>query len=81
MVRVVLPLSLVEAAGGEREFDVGVTTVRELFALLEERIPGIRERIEGRMAVAIDGEIYNDPLLESIDDGSEVHFLPRIGGG
>ena len=34
-----------------------------------------------RAAVAIDGEIYNDPLLEAVEPDSEVHFLPRVGGG
>jgi molybdopterin converting factor small subunit len=33
------------------------------------------------MAVAIDGEIYQSPLLEKIGAESEVHFLPPIGGG
>jgi hypothetical protein len=33
------------------------------------------------MAVAIDGEIIEDPLLEPIRPESEIHFLPRISGG
>jgi hypothetical protein len=33
------------------------------------------------MAVAIDGQIYQDPFLEPISPNSEVFFLPRIGGG
>ena len=33
------------------------------------------------MAVAIDGEIYQDPYPETIDADSEVYFLPKIGGG
>ena len=33
------------------------------------------------MAVAIDGEIVQDPLLEPLCEGSEVHFLHRISGG
>jgi len=31
--------------------------------------------------VAIDGEITNEPLLEPLEPESEVHFLPRVGGG
>jgi hypothetical protein len=33
------------------------------------------------VAVAIDGEIYSDPLLEPVGPQSEVHFLPAISGG
>jgi hypothetical protein len=33
------------------------------------------------VAVAIDGEIFNDPMLEAVGPDSEVHFLPRVGGG
>ena len=33
------------------------------------------------MAVAIEGQIYQDPFLERIAPDSEVYFLPRIGGG
>ena len=50
-------------------------------AALEERFPGIGPELEREMAVAIDGEIYQDPFLETIAPESEVYFLPRIGGG
>ena len=49
--------------------------------LLELKFPGIRDRLSERTAVAIDGEIFQDPLLQSIDEHSEVYFLPAIEGG
>lgn len=52
-----------------------------LVAELEARFPGFSHSLEGGMAVAIDGEIYQTPLLEAIAPDSEVHFLPLIGGG
>jgi hypothetical protein len=33
------------------------------------------------LAVAIDGQIYQDALLEPIGPDSEVHILPQIAGG
>ena len=67
--------------GGETEFKIDATDVRKLVAALETRFPGIRAELEREMAVAIDGEIYQDPFLECIATDSEVYFLPRIGGG
>lgn len=68
-------------SGGQTEFDIDAVNVRRLIAALEERFPGIGPELEREMAVAIDGEIYQDPFLETIAPDSEVYFLPRIGGG
>ena len=54
--------------------------MRRLLAELERRFPGLGEALAGA-AVAIDGEIFPDPLLEPVGPDSEVHFLPRVGGG
>jgi molybdopterin converting factor small subunit len=48
---------------------------------LEARFPGVRAPLEREMAVVIDGDIVDAPLLEPLAAGSEVHFLPRLGGG
>ena len=81
MARVVLPHALQALSGGVREIEVSARSVRELIATLEAQMPGVAELVGGQMAVAIDGEIISDPLLEPIDEDSEVHFLPRISGG
>jgi len=39
------------------------------------------ERLLTNTAVAIDGEIFQEPYLEPVYKESEVHFLPMIGGG
>jgi len=80
MARVVLPRSLTSLTGGPTELELDAPDVRALMRLLAERFPAAAEQLEG-MAVAIDGEIHSDPLLEPIESGSEVHFLPRIQGG
>ena len=65
-------------------------TLRELIDNLEERYPGIRERLvhpeeSGKLALGlaavVDGEPTNMGLLTTLDEGSEVHFLPAIAGG
>ena len=48
---------------------------------LDARFPGIEAQLMGKVAVAIDGDIVHDPLLEAIEPDSEVYFLHRIEGG
>lgn len=66
---------------GEERTTVPAKTYRDLVDQLTKKYPGLdREELMG-MAVAIDGEIIHDPLLESVRPNSEVHFLYRISGG
>ena len=81
MARVVFSGVLRQHVGGVAELELDVGSYRELLRALEERFPGFVERVDGRMALAVDGELISDPLLESIDCDSEVHFVPRISGG
>ena len=66
-------------SSGVSEIELDVRNVRSLIAALDERFPGIGVELEREMAVAIDGQIFQEPYLESIDADSEVYFLPRIG--
>ena len=76
-----LPRSLAPHTGGVLELHVEARNVRGLIAAVDRILPGIGELLDGAMAVAIDGEIHGDPMLEPVDADSEVHFLPRVGGG
>ena len=67
--------------GGLAGLDLDVTSYRELLRSLEGRFPGFEDLIEGRMTLALDGELISDPLNEPIEADSEVHFIPRISGG
>lgn len=67
--------------GGLDRVVIDAASFRELLAALEARFPGLRGSLEAEMAVAIDGEIIQEPLLERIGSESEVHFLPRVSGG
>ena len=66
---------------GQTEIDIQATTFRQLLRELDELYPGLGRELSIDTAVAIDGEIYQEPFLESISAGSEIYFLPRIGGG
>lgn len=80
MATVVFSSGLKAKTNTER-IEVECRTVRELIAKLDERFPGLGEELRSGMAVAIDGEIYAEPLLERIEPDSEIHFVPSIGGG
>ena len=66
MIRVVLIGNLVQFAGGTAEFELEAATVQQLFRELSERHPGIKPHLEEGLAVAIDGQIYQDALLQPI---------------
>ena len=67
--------------GGLSAFDVEADSVRRLIAELEARYPGLGDHIERRMAIAIDGEIFQDAHSAPLKPTSEVYLIPRIGGG
>jgi molybdopterin synthase sulfur carrier subunit len=81
MVHVVLMGNLKRYTGGDTEVELDVGTIRQLFRALGDRYPGLSPHLEEGIAVAIDGQIYQDAWLEPIPPGSEVHILPQIGGG
>jgi molybdopterin converting factor small subunit len=81
MARVVLIGNLTQLTGGVAEFRLPATSVKQLFQQLSERYPAIGPHLEEGVAVAIDGQIYQDALLEPIGPDSEVFILPQIAGG
>jgi len=81
MARVVLIGNLAQLTGGVVEFDLSATSVKQLFEQLAELHPAIKPHLEDGIAVAIDGQIYQDALLEPIGPTSEVYLLPAIAGG
>jgi molybdopterin converting factor small subunit len=81
VARVLFAGALRRHVGGTAELEVEAGSYRDLVRALEERFPGFAELVDGRMALAVDGELISDPLLEPIDADSEVHFVPRISGG
>lgn len=66
---------------GVDHVDVEAQSIKAMLAAIADRIPALAAEIEGGVAVAIDGQIFQDALLHQIADGSEVHLLPQIAGG
>jgi molybdopterin synthase sulfur carrier subunit len=81
MAHVTLIGTLRHFTGGVSEIEIDATTVRQLFARLAERFPELAPHLEQGLAVAIDGQIYQDALLQPIAPTAEVHILPQIAGG
>jgi molybdopterin converting factor small subunit len=66
---------------GKAELEVAATTFRRLVLELEERFPGLGKQVEEGMAVAIDGEIFQDAYSARFGPDSEVVLIPKIAGG
>jgi molybdopterin synthase sulfur carrier subunit len=67
--------------GGQTEFEVEATTFRRLVLELDRRFPGLGKQVEESMAVAIDGEIFQDAYAVELKPDSEIYLIPKIGGG
>ena len=86
MALVFIPAMMQSLTAGASSLQVAGRTVRDILDNLEERFPGVKERLlqDGELrpdiAVAVDGEVALD-LLERVRDDSEVHFVPPISGG
>jgi len=81
MARVELVGNLAQLTGGVATFDLPAASVKELFEQLTALHPALGRHLEEGVAVAIDGQIYQDTLLEPIGPDSEVFVLPQIAGG
>ena len=82
MPKVVLAMGTARRfTGGETEFEVEANTVRRMIAELDRRFPGLGHQIDEGMAVAIDGEIFQDAYQAKLKPDSEVVLIPKIGGG
>ena len=81
MAKIILTRALLRFTDGQSAFELEVRTVRDLFRELSRRFPAMAPHLEQGVAVAIDGQIYQDALFQEIAEDSEVHVIPQIGGG
>jgi molybdopterin converting factor small subunit len=87
MATVVLPRSLVALfPGAERRHDAAGATVAAIIADLDDRVPGIRDRLvdagpvlRRHINVFVDGVPAD--LTTEVSEGSVVHVIPAISGG
>lgn len=73
--------SELQAFTGETETIVEARVYRDVVGELLQRYPDLKQSEIADMAVAIDGVIIVDPMLEAIGEDSEVHFLHFVAGG
>jgi hypothetical protein len=81
VAKISLSSELKPYTGGETELALDIGNVRQLFEVLGERYPDLKRYLETGLAVAIDGEIYQDALLQPIRKDSEVLLFGKIEGG
>jgi molybdopterin converting factor small subunit len=86
-VTVILPRSLVALiAGTTRTTEVEATTVAEALVRLDERTPGLRNRLvdsgptlREHINVFVDGE--QAALDTALRPGATIHVIPAVSGG
>ena len=49
--------------------------------MVDRRRTGLGQQIEQSMAIAIDGEIYQDAYHAPLNPESEIWLIPKIAGG
>ncbi len=87
MPTVWIPSLLQSLTAGQEKVTVAGETLRQVIDNLEQRFPGIQDRLcEGdrlrpSMVAVVDGEVSRQGLRQRLEEGSEVHFLPAISGG
>jgi molybdopterin synthase sulfur carrier subunit len=87
MATVFIPSLLRDLTGGITELEVPGATLREVIDALEQKYPGLQERlcdadrIRPNIAVVVDGRRSAQGLRTRLEPTSEVHFVPAISGG
>jgi molybdopterin synthase sulfur carrier subunit len=67
--------------GGQREFEIVATTMRDVIKELDRRFPGLGEVLEEETGVAINGDLHEIGYFQPVPPGAEVFFIPKIEGG
>ena len=87
MAKIFIPTMLQSLTAGVKQVDLDARNVRQIIERLEELYPGMKDRlledgeIRPNLAIAIDGDVAIMGMLEKVEENSEVHFVPAIGGG
>jgi len=82
-----IPSLLRDLTGGQETVRVSGANVRQVIASLDQQFPGIQERLcsgenlRPGIAVAVNAQVAPLGLLQSVAQGSEIHFLPALAGG
>jgi hypothetical protein len=65
---------------GVTEIELDAPNVAQLIARLDAKFPGLGPLLESS-AVAIDGEVINDPAYEPVPPDAEIYFVVKAAGG
>ena len=66
--------------GGATELEVEANNFRRMVLELDRRFPGLGRQIEESMAVAIDGEIFQEACLARPNPDSEIYLKLLVAG-
>jgi molybdopterin converting factor small subunit len=89
-VKVLIPAPLQKHTGGEAIVSLEATSINDVLVALEERFPGIRERVcdkDGKLRrflnVYVNSEDirFLDNQATALADGDEVSIVPAVAGG
>jgi len=72
--------TLARFTGGVESLTVDARRVGDLMKTVTDRFPALVAPIEV-MAVAVDGEVYQEPDYLELSEESEIWFVPNIPGG
>lgn len=87
MATVFIPALLRKLTGGQESIAAAGRTVGQIIDDIEKQFPGFRAHVvdnrelKPSIAVSIDGEIAAGGLLDRVEESSEIHFIPALGGG
>lgn len=87
MPTVFIPAQMRALTDGLTQLEIEADTLRQIIDQLEERFPGIRQRLcDGEqlaptLQLAVDSSMGSRSMRTAVGDAREVHFLPVVGGG
>ena len=87
MATVFIPALLRKLTRGQESIVASGRTVGQIIDDIEKQFPGFRAQVmdnrelKPSIAVSIDGEVATGGLLDPVDESSEIHFIPALGGG
>jgi sulfur-carrier protein len=87
MPTVFVPPQLRRLTGDIQQIGIEARTVREAVQALEQKFPGVQERLlqddnlRPGLSVSVDGKVSGLGLYQKVLPDSEIHFIPAIGGG
>jgi sulfur-carrier protein len=67
--------------GGVREFTVEAKNLRGVIKEMDRLYPGLGHHLEEETTVAIDGALHETAYFQSIREGCEIFFIPKLEGG